>query len=206
MKQYDICSHWAALGQNDLLGIVCSACRVVAETCSLSSAGRCCTGVLRLSTDVLWWSSVDATFPFKLACDWQCGSQEQVSDRMLRVMDQVRLVRRLTSGGHGGPRLTSGGRVGPRLTSGGHGGQRLTSGGRVGPRPTSGGRVGPRLTSEGHGGPMLTSGGRGGPRLTSGGRGWPRLTSGGRRWPRLTSGGHGGSRLTSGGCWGPRLT
>jgi len=176
MKQYDICSHWAALGQNDLLGIVCSACRVVAETCSLSSAGRCCTGVLRLSTDVLWWSSVDATFPFKLACDWQCGSQEQVSDRMLRVMDQVRLVRRLTSGGHGGPRLTSGGRVGPRLTSGGHGG--------------------PRLTSEG----------RGGPRLTSGGHGGPRLTSGGRRWLRLTSGGHGGSRLTSRGCWGPRLT
>jgi len=48
-----------------------------------------------LSTSVLWWSSVDATFPFKLACDWQCGSQEQVSERMLNVIDQVRLVRSL---------------------------------------------------------------------------------------------------------------
>ena len=72
----EVCCHWAALWQNGLESVSCSESCVVAGTSSLSSAGRCCTGVLWLSTGVLWRSSVDATFPSKLACDWQCGGQE----------------------------------------------------------------------------------------------------------------------------------
>ena len=55
-------------------------------------AGRHCTGVL-------YWSSVDATFPSKLACDWQCGSQEQVSDRMLVARNLMKLVMDRLAGG-----------------------------------------------------------------------------------------------------------
>ena len=56
------------------------------------AAGRRCTGVL-------YWGRVDATFPSKLACDWQCGSQEQVSNRMLVARNLMKLVMDRLAGG-----------------------------------------------------------------------------------------------------------
>ena len=50
----------------------------MAETSS--SARRCCTGVLWLSTGVLWRISDDATFPSKSACDWPGLGQQEDSE------------------------------------------------------------------------------------------------------------------------------
>ena len=61
MKQYDMCIHWAALGQNDMTSPGRADCGFLVGVSLLSSAGRCRPGVLRPSTDVLWWSSVDVT-------------------------------------------------------------------------------------------------------------------------------------------------
>ena len=55
-----MCIHWAALGQNDMKSPGRAGCCFFVGISLLSSAGRCRTGVLRPSTDVLWWSSVDS--------------------------------------------------------------------------------------------------------------------------------------------------
>ena len=57
-----MCIHWAALGQNDMTSPGRAGCCFLVEISLLSSAGRCRTGVLRPSTDVLWWSSVEDTY------------------------------------------------------------------------------------------------------------------------------------------------
>ena len=67
-------------------------CCLVSEISRLGAAGRRCTGVL-------YWSSVDAPFPSKLACGWQCGGQVQVSDRMLVARNLMKLVMDRLAGG-----------------------------------------------------------------------------------------------------------